>query len=163
MDEKFFFSIDKADSLKIIHELQSKMEKDKVCLFHKYDYTDKSEAIETRHLLSVIQINIDLTDSDHINEHYQDLKEAIKDEENINVCDSGFRIYKINVGNEEENENKSIEFEADMWGSQADGDVAFPKFIYNENYNCWMIMDDFWNCENGIDPSGLVWILNFGG
>lgn len=132
MEYNYFFSIDKAESCKIIQELQS--------------------GKDIKHNLSVVMLKTFLKDTEHINNHPIEFDESVK-KNNFDIFKQGFIIYSINL-----DEKKDY---IDIEASQVNESIPrFPRFVYNNNYKCW-VMDDSWNCENSADQDGLVWILNF--
>jgi len=51
--------------------------------------------------------------------------------------------------------------DAYLHGTQAECDVSYPDFSYDEILKAWIIKEDFWGARNGISQDGIVTILDF--
>lgn len=174
------FSVDKEASLDIIRDLSAKLLMEKgtniVDINKKYggkyslnykmkDNNNPTNSVSFTHKLNVIEIDISFMMTDelgYIIDNYYDQILNAKIEEYTD-CDNPNLQYTVSEEVEIYNcttDGNIIDFEAYLY-DVADCDISYPSFTYDETLKCWIIRDDFWDAENGIDCNGNIVVLDF--
>ncbi len=148
------FSVDKKKSLGIITDILFNLKKENDISYNeKCDFCDDNEynIIPEKHKIKIAEISLDNYDIDNFEIEFLN---AIK-EENYNISDEIEIYYGSKI------EDGKILLTAFLHDTQADSDISYPVFTYNEIYKCWIIKDNFWGAKGGICCNGIVTILDF--
>jgi hypothetical protein len=165
-----FFSVDKARSLEIIKDVLGKLEKNgDISLNESMDSANYNDSpheeypqtvINHRHKLAVVELQLDLPwGPDRVKEpdvknYFTEFYRAV-DENDYNRSDA----IEIHYGSSIEGDH--ICLDAYLHGTQAECDVSYPEFTYDEQYKCWIVKTTFWGAPNGLDGNDIVTILDF--
>ncbi len=146
---KCYFSIDKQKSLDIIRSIQSTAPKLREDVDDKADWPKCYE-----HKLAMVELEVSGTESDTIEDYYDEIIEKSNDAECYNRSEQ-IDIAEIDIRND------TIDIYGYLHETTAECDWSYPTFSYDEVLQTWLIRDSLWSAPNGIGLDGRVIILDF--
>ncbi len=162
---KPFFTVDKNRSLEIIREIAALVgsEEEKNCVMRSQDYEEVNDGeytlLSQNHKLAVVELELEIALSPEprkdpdVSCYAREFYEAVE-QDNYN------RSQEIEIYSGSVVDGDKIALKAYLHETQADCDVSYPTFTYDEQYECWIVRENFWGVKNGINCN-LVTILDF--
>lgn len=178
----FPFSIDKNEGLDIVRNIIVHLSKEgdvsinETMNIESFYSDHQGGVINFKHKLCIIELElgldtrsyeepiiIELSPGDEVEDDYADLTLASLSKEMYEAVNNEHynRSNNIEIHHGSYIENDAIHLTAYLHNTSAECDVSYPTFTYDNQYQCFIIKDDFWGAPNGIDCNGLVTILDF--